>query len=165
VTADNRPAVERRHPPTALVRLVNPLVRRLVRRGVAADQLLVLHYVGRRSGRRYDVPAGYHVIGDVPTVLTNSPWRRNFAGGRRIEVTYRGARRAAEATLVEEVETVTQVYADLFDVMGWKAAQRRLGLRVNVNRAPTRGEIARAVRDSGLSLVRLDGLAEHLGRD
>jgi hypothetical protein len=165
MTPGTRPVVERRHPPIVIVRLVNPLVRRLVGRGVAADQLLVLHYVGRRSGRSYDVPVGYHVISGVPTVLTNSPWRRNFAGGLGIEVTYRGARRLAHATLVEEVETVAGIYAGLFDLIGWKAAQRRLGLRVNVDRAPTRDEIARAVRDSGLSLVRLDGLVEPLGRD
>ena len=144
---------------------MNPLVRRLIGRGLAADQLLVLHYAGRRSGRQYDVPAGYHVIGDVPTVLTNSPWRRNFAGGRDIEVTYRGARRAAVATLVEDAGAVTEVYTDLFDALGWKAAQRRLGLRVNVDRAPTRDEIAQVVRESGLSLVRLDGLVERQERD
>jgi hypothetical protein len=152
--------VERRHPPAALVRLGNPLVRRLITRGLAADQLLVLHYAGRRTGRRYDVPVGYHLIGGVPTVLTNSPWRRNFLGGLAIEVTYRGARRAAEATLVDDAEVVTDVYVDLFDSLGWKAAPRRLGLRVNVDRAPTRDEIAQVVRESGLSLVRLDGLVE-----
>jgi hypothetical protein len=142
---------------------VNPLVRRLVARGVAADQLLLLHFVGRRTGRRYDVPAGYHLLGE-PTVLTNSPWRHNFAGGRDIEVTFRGARRAARATLVDDVEAVTEVYAGLFEALGWKPAQRRLGLKVHVDRAPTRTEIAGAVRESGLSLVRLEGLTEREAR-
>jgi hypothetical protein len=33
---------------------------------------LLLHCTGRRSGRRYTVPAGYHDLDGVPSVLTNS---------------------------------------------------------------------------------------------
>jgi hypothetical protein len=62
-------------------------------RALMAGQILVLHYTGRRSGQRYDVPVGYHLIDGVPTVFTNSGWRHNFADGPTIEVTYRGARR------------------------------------------------------------------------
>lgn len=157
---DPRPAVERRHPPTAVVRVVNPLVRRLVSRGVAGSQLLLLHLTGRRTGRSYDVPVGYHLLDGVPTVLTNSPWRHNLAGGQDVEVTWRGVRRPARATLVTDVRAVTDVYAGLFEALGWQAAQRRLGVRVNVGRAPTREELAAVVERSGLSLVRLDGLAD-----
>jgi len=81
-------------------------------------------------------------------------------GGQDVTVTFRGARRAARATLVEDVDAVTDVYAGLFDALGWQQAPRRLALRVNVDRAPTREEIAEVVRSAGLSLVRLDGLVE-----
>ncbi len=40
--------------------------------------------------------------------------------------------------------------------LGWRAAQRRLGIRVNVGRTPTVDELVEAVRASGLSIVRLD---------
>jgi len=83
----SRPAVERRHPPDVLMKAVNPLTRRLVSGGRAGDQLLELHFIGRKTGRRYDVPAGYRLLDGVPTVLTNSRWRHNFRGGRDIEVT------------------------------------------------------------------------------
>lgn len=142
------------------MRIVNPMTRRLVSRGKAADQLVLLHYVGRRTGRRFDVPVGYHLVENVPTVFTNSPWRRNFADGQDIEVTFRGARRPGRVTLNEDVDGVTDVYVDLIQALGWKAAQRRLGLRANVDRAPTREEVAEAVRASGLSLVLLDGLVQ-----
>lgn len=82
-----RPAVGRVHPPDALFRLLNRVMRPLIARGHFQDQLLLFHYVGRRSGRRFDVPAGYHMIDGVPSVLTSSGWRHNFAGGREIEVT------------------------------------------------------------------------------
>jgi hypothetical protein len=149
-------AVERRHPPGALMTLINPIVRRLVSRGRAADQLLVLHYTGRRTGQRYDVPAGYHLVDGVPTVFTNSGWRHNFAGGRDIEVTLRGQRRAARAGLVSDPPTVAAVYRRLIDELGWRAAQRRMGIRITVGRTPTLDELQDAVTRSGLCLVRLD---------
>jgi hypothetical protein len=148
-------AVERRHPPDALMTLVNPIVRRLVSRGRAGDQLLVLHFTGRRTGQRYDVPAGYHDVDGVPTVFTNSRWRHNFAGGRDIEVTFRGERRAAQADLVSDARAVAAVYRGLIDGLGWKAAQRRMGIRITVGRTPTLDELQEAVIRSGLSLVRL----------
>ena len=156
----DRPAVERRHPPDALMKVVNPVMRRLVARGRAAEQLVVLHYTGRRTGRRYDVPAGYHVVDGVPTVFTNSGWRHNFAGAPQIEVSYRGRLRPTRAELVTDVDTVTDVYVRLIEQLGWQRAQRRLGLRITVGRTPTREEVAAAVTQSGLSLVRLPGLVD-----
>lgn len=153
-----RPAVERRRPPRALVRVVNPLVRRLVARGAAGGTLLVLHYRGRRTGRSFDVPVGYHVLDGVVTVLTDSGWRRNFVAPTAVEVTLRGQRRPFRASLRDDVDEVTQVYEDLIGRWGVRAAERRLGVRVNVDRPPTRGELADAVRRTGLSLVRLEPL-------
>jgi hypothetical protein len=150
-----RPPVERVHPPDALLRMINPLMRRLIARGRFGHQLLLLHYVGRRSGRRFDVPAGYSVIDGVVSVLTNSGWRHNFAGGRDIEVTMHGRRRPAYAVLVDDPQEVTDVYERLIDELGIKQARRRLGLRFNVDRVPTRSELQEAIQRSGLSLVRI----------
>lgn len=149
-------AVERRHPPRLLIRAINPLVRRLARRGVGGDEVLVLHYDGRRTGKRYDVPTGYHVLDGVPTCFTNSGWRHNFRGGRDIEVTLRGRRHPARATLVEDPDTVAQVYQELIDQLGWERAQRRLGIRINVRRVPTVDELRDEIGRSGLSLVRIE---------
>jgi hypothetical protein len=150
-----RPAVERVHPPDALFRLLNRVMRPLIARGHFQDQLLLLHYAGRKSGRRFDVPAGYHMIDGVPSVLTSSGWRHNFAGGREIEVTLRGKRRPAYAVLVDEPGEVTSVYQRLIEEWGLKQARRRLGLRVNVDRVPTAAELRSAIERSGLSIVRI----------
>jgi hypothetical protein len=150
-----RPAVERVHPPDRLFRLVNRVMRPLIARGRFQDQLLLLHYTGRRSGRRFDVPAGYQLIDGVPSVLTSSGWRHNFAGGQEIEVTLHGRRRPAYAVLVQELGEVTDVYQRLIDEMGVKQARRRLGLRFNLDRMPTASELQEAIQQSGLSIVRI----------
>lgn len=151
-----RPAVERQHPPDALLRLVNPMMRWLIARGRFGDQLLMLHYLGRKTGRRYDVPAGYHMIDGTVGVFTNSGWRHNFVGGRDIEVTLRGRREPARAVLVNRPAEIAKLYDRLISELGVKRAARRLGLRLNVDRAPTQSELEHAARRSGLSMVRID---------
>jgi hypothetical protein len=163
--AEDRPPVERVRPPSALIRFGNPVMRRLLGsrfHGAVSRALLLLHYTGRMSGRRYDVPVGYHDIGGTTCLLTNSGWRVNFRGGRDAEVTLRGRRRPVHATLVEDPETVARVYRDLIAELGPQAAQRRLGLRINVDRVPTEEELAEAVRHSGLSIVELH-FRDHAG--
>lgn len=153
-----RPAVERRPPPRRLVRLVNPLVRRLVTRGVGGDQLLVLHLRGRRTGRAYDLPVGYHLVDGVPTVLTDSRWRHNVAEPTEVAATVRGVRGPYLARLQDDPEEVAAVYEQLVARLGVTGAGRRLGLRVHVDRAPTRAELADVVRRTGLAAVRLEPL-------
>lgn len=149
--------VERRHPPDALMRLVNPLVRRLAARsGAIGRHVLLLHYTGRKSGRSFDVPAGFHVLDGVPTVFTDSAWRHNFRGGLDLDVTLRGERRRARATLVDDPDAVAAVYHGVVERLGWQAAQRRLGLQINVRRNPTVEELRDVVVRSGLALVRIE---------
>ena len=150
-----RPAVERRPPPRALARVVNPLVRRLVAAGVAGGSLLVLHVRGRRTGRTYDVPVGYVVVDGVITVLTDSGWRHNLVEPTDVAATVRGVRATFRASVHPEPEQVLRVHDALADRRGRAAAQRRLGLRVRVDRPPTREELADAVRRAGLVAVRL----------
>jgi hypothetical protein len=95
------------------------------------------------------------MIDGVPSVLTSSGWRHNFAGGREIEVTLRGERRPAYAVLVDETGEITGVYQRLIEKWGLKQARRRLGLRFNVDRVPTAAELRSAIKRSGLSIVRI----------
>lgn len=153
------PAVERIHPPDWLMRLVNPVVRRLVGRGVPgwlADRVLVLHFTGRTSGRHYHVPVGYRRIRGRVTVLSSSPWRVNFRGGRDIAVTFHGQRRSARASLTEDPDAMALLYRQLIDEGGLEDAGRQLGLRINVDRPPTHEELRAMIERSGLAAIWID---------
>lgn len=89
-------------------------------------------------------------------MITSSAWRPNLRGGAEVEVTLRGRRRPAYAVLVEDPEVVAAAYLRAIERLGWKPAQRRLGIRIFVGRVPTLAELADAVRRSGLSLIQLD---------
>jgi hypothetical protein len=62
------------------VGLINaPVIGRIVGRG-----LVVIRYVGRRSGRTFEIPVGYRRSGDTLTINVTAPnaknWWRNFLG-------------------------------------------------------------------------------------
>lgn len=94
------------------------------------------------------------------SVLTNSSWRHNFAGGKDIDVTLRGWDRGARAVLIDDPDTVAAVYERLIGELGPSRAERRLGLRINLGRAPTYGELRDAVQRSGLSIVQIHERAD-----
>lgn len=155
-------AVERVIPPSVVTRLGNPLLAWLLsepRRAARAGRvLLVLHVTGRRSGRVYSTPVGYHRAPDGRLmVLTSSGWRVNLRGGPTpVEVTFLGRRVPAVATLDEDPDRVARVYQRLIGDLGHDRAGRRLGIRITVPRAPTHQELVDAVRRERLSVLHLD---------
>lgn len=157
-TPTTKPAVERVHPPDWLIRIVNPITRRLVRRGRGrlAERLAVLEFNGRRTAKAYAVPVGYRVVDGRGVVLTNSRWRHNFAGGVDATVVRAGRRRRVRAELMDDPAEVAALYDRLIDEIGWRKAGRELGVRINVDRRPTLDELEAAVRRAGLSVIWID---------
>ena len=156
---DGRPPVETAEPPKALGYVIGPVMRVLLRsplHGLVSGQLMLLSFSGRRSGKRYEVVVvGRHEQGDVLVVPSASRWRFNLRGGAPVEVTLGGIRRAGRAELVEDPDEVALVYGELLDKVGIRSAQRA-GLRVNVDRKPTRDELKVALVDHGAVRVILD---------
>ena len=145
-------------PPKALGRVIGPVLKVLLRsplHGLVSKHLMLLSFVGRKSGKRYEVVVGRHNLGDILSVPTGSRWRINLRGGAPVEVTIGGMRKAGYAELVEEPDEVVRVYEELLDRLGTRNAQR-VGLRVNVDRDPTREELKAALVDHGAIRVRLD---------
>ena len=142
------------------MKVANPVLRWVLasprRAAGMGTQLLVLHLTGRRTGRSFDVPVAYRDAGDGRMlVLTNSGRRVNLRGRRDVEVTFLGRRLPARADIVEDADAVAEVYAALIAEGGRAGAARRLGVRVNVDRDPTREELADLARRAGLSAVYL----------
>jgi hypothetical protein len=154
-----RPAVERMQPPQALWdTVVNPIMRRLLRSrfsGLVDSRLGLLQFQGRRSGRDYEIPIGVHRV-EVLRVLTNSGWRVNFRGGHPLRLKFEGAWHEGTGTLTEDSDEVATFYADRISSTGWQKAGRQLGIRINVDRAPTHEELKEAVERVGLSVLHIE---------
>jgi hypothetical protein len=152
------PAVRRQPPPALLLTVFNPIFSAILRspvHRVADGSFMVLHLTGRKTGKRYSIVVGRHELEGGLSVLTGSPWRVNVRGGADVQITDRGVTRPARAVLVEEPGEVAAVYAAEIERLGRKGAQRALGLKINVERAPTRAELEDVVRRDHLSVIRI----------
>jgi hypothetical protein len=150
--------VKRSVPPPALVKTGNPLVRMLLGsplHGMLDDSVLVLHLIGRKTGRRYDIPVGYVDMEGKLAVVTVARWRVNLRGGADVAVTLHGRRRPMRALLDEEPASVAVSYQAMIGRLGWKRAQRQLGISLPGGRAPTVPELQDAAGDYGWSVITL----------
>jgi hypothetical protein len=150
--------VKRSVPPSALVKMGNPLARMLLGsplHGVLDDSFLVLHLTGRKTGRRYDIPVGYVDMEGWLAVVTVARWRVNLRGGADVEVTLRGCLRPMRALLDEDPASVAVSYQAMIDRIGWKKAQRQLGISLPGERAPTVLELNDAACEYGWSVITL----------
>jgi hypothetical protein len=144
-------------PPKIVLTVFNPIFAALLRsplHGVVDGQFMLLHFTGRRTGRRYDLVVGRHELDGDLAVMTHARWRMNFQGGADVEVTVDGRRRRARAVLVEDPDQVAATYAAEIARIGWEGSQRRLGLKL-AGRAPTLEELRQAVDRDDLALVTL----------
>lgn len=149
VSQSERAAVEDKPPPALLLKVINPIVRALLQsrlhRALSRD-LMLLHVTGRRSGRIYVIPVGRHQHEGQLVASAGGTWKRNLAGGGDLEVTLDGRRRRAQGKLINDPQEVAQIFSDLLAELGPKRANR-LGLRLNVDRAPTVDELRTALKD------------------
>jgi hypothetical protein len=151
-------AVEPAHPPAAMMRVGNPVVRGLLRSPVGGPmrrQFMVLRFFGRKTGRRYDIPVVAHRLDGELYALTDAPWRNNFRGGTDAEVTLDGHVTRMRGQLLDDPEAVAPLYARAIDHFGVKRAQRMLGLKIQTPATPATEALAEAARRYHLSAIRL----------
>ncbi|MGW5226045.1 nitroreductase/quinone reductase family protein [Nocardia niigatensis] len=94
--------------------LVNTLIRSLLRVPVLSTpvgkRLCVLHVVGRKSGKHYDVPVAYTRHENAILVGTaKRPWVSNIRKGVPIEVSFGGPRHPADAEVLTDAESVVRL--------------------------------------------------------
>jgi hypothetical protein len=151
-------AVDVGHPPSALLRLVNPALRFLLGTplaGPARKQLMVLNFTGRKTGRPYSIPLSAHVIDHDLYALTGSPWKQNFRGGAPAQVLYDGKTTAMRGELIRDRAVVSDLYHRCAESYGVRRAQRMIGVKFREQRIPTRDEFGEAVDRLHLAAVRL----------
>ena len=89
------------HTPFVLVnRTINPVVRAVLRspvHGLLSGHLALITVTGRRSGRTFTFPVGYHSDGDRVTIGVDWPerkrWWRNLLDAAPVEIRLAGVSR------------------------------------------------------------------------
>ncbi len=151
-------AIEAGHPPSALLRIVNPMLGFLLRTplaGSARKQLMVLNFTGRKTGRPFSLPVSAHVIDNQLYALTGAGWKQNFRDGAPAQVVYDGKQTAMRGELIRDRAVVSDLFLRCAESYGVQRAQRMIGLKFRDQRIPTREEFAEAVERMHLGAVRL----------
>jgi hypothetical protein len=142
-------------PPPKLMRLVNPLVRRILATSALGRHIQLqgmIEFTGRRSGRAVRVPVCLHDVDGETLIFTERPWRLNFAGGAPVTVTHRGRVRHGRAVLLDAPPA--QIGAALRAALDNGATPFELGLKVTRGYHPTSDDLAAIHR--GLIRVEFD---------
>ena len=150
-------AVTPSHPPEAVLRAVNPILRFVLRTplsGPVRKQLMVLSFAGRKSGRQYAVPVSAHRIDNDLYALTGAPWKWNFRDGGAAQVLLDGKTTTMRGQLIQDRPVVADLYRRSAESYGVKGAQRMMGLKFRDQRIPTLEEFAEAVGRDHLAAIR-----------
>jgi hypothetical protein len=155
---DQSHAVTLSHPPAAVLRAVNPILRFLLRTpvaGAAREQMMVVSFNGRKTGRRYSIPLSAHRIDNDLFALTSAPWKQNFRDGAAAEVLHKGKTTTMRGELIQDRAVVADLARRCAESYGAKRAQRMMGLKFRDQRIPTLEEFGEAVDRDHMAAVRL----------
>jgi hypothetical protein len=128
-------------PPTAMVRVLNPIMRVLLRTplGRMIGPLALIEFAGRHSGQRYRVPLGWHEADGVAVVFTPAPWRTNFSPGALATVHHRGRAQQMIGTLITDPDEVAHA---LRSVLTNGTSPHLVGLNIPAGHSVTAADAA-----------------------
>ena len=139
------PMVRDAPPPSAVMRVVNPLMRIVLRTPMARliRPLAVLTFEGHRTARRRQIVVGWHLLDGSSIVVTPATWRVNFAEARVATVWWRGQASSWVGTLEADPDSVA---AALDQLLRSGTSDRALALRVPPGHAITSADVVETRR-------------------
>jgi hypothetical protein len=145
------------HPPDAFLRVVNPIMKLLLRTpfaGAARNQLMVVNFTGRKSGRAYSIPLSAHLIDGNLYAMAAATWKNNFRDGAPAQVLHNGKTTTMRGELITDKALVADLYSRCAESYGVKRAERAMGLGFRDHQMPTRDQFGEAVEQLNLRAIR-----------
>jgi hypothetical protein len=145
------------HPPDAFLRVVNPIMKLLLRTpfaGAARNQLMVVNFTGRKSGRAYSIPLSAHLIDGNLYAMAAATWKNNFRDGAPAQVLHNGKTTTMHGELITDKALVADLYSRCAESYGVKRAERAMGLGFRDHQMPTHDQFAEAVERLQLRAIR-----------
>lgn len=124
-----QPQAERPGPPMpkAVFRLVNPVMKMILwspLHGLMSNDLMILSFAGRKSGKRYSTPVGYIQQGDRLYLFTHSGWWKNLRGGAPVSVRLRGKTVEGQAGEIQDPQRIAEIARLVIAKRGRERAER-----------------------------------------
>ena len=151
-------AIEMSHPPDAVLRAVNRVLRVAVRVpgvGSALKDFMVVNFTGRKTGRQFSVPvSAHHLDGDLYAII-EARWKYNFADGAPADVVHAGKTTPMQGQLIKDPATVADIVLRVCTAYGPKKAQRATGLKFTSGTIPSLAEFTEAAKRLNIAAIRL----------
>lgn len=150
-----------RNLPKGLFKMVNPVMKAVLRsplHGRVSGSLMLLSFKGRKTGKVYSTPVGYHEVGGDLLVFTHSPWWRNLQGGAPVKLVIQKKALRGYAEAVEDEEEVFLSAQHLLSKIGIQNA-RRLGIFLNKGHEPSEEELRAATKGTIMLRIKVTGSA------
>ena len=109
--------VQHPRPPRPIRMIANTLVTTILRspwHGLRSNQLLLLTFTGRKSGKEFTTPIRYTQEGETLCMTVVYPWWKNLLENPAVRVLLRGEMRPgiAEVTPEQEEEVVVKIHLE-----------------------------------------------------
>ena len=156
----SRPAVSAEPVPFAIrvLRRLNPLIGWILRspvHGLVSRDLLLLTYVGAKTGLCRTLPLSYVEVAGRPYLCTRSSlWWRNLRNGRPVELRLRGRTMTATPVVVDLASAEALDVLRAFLTANPKTGEMLYQVRAGADRRPVEEDLRREVGRS--VVVRLD---------
>jgi F420H(2)-dependent quinone reductase len=141
---------------TALERVMGTLmgfpkfILRLPFQTPMSRRLLLLSYMGRKTGRSYTIPVSYVEKGDDLLIPGGGTWKTNLENGAPVQIRFLGKERSAIPEVIRDPDKVEELVT--FMIAANPAVSRFIGVPKQPNGHPDREKLEKAVR-GGFALV------------
>jgi hypothetical protein len=151
-------AIEISHPPEAVLRAFNPVLRLALRTpglGSSLKDFMVVTFTGRKSGRRFSVPvSAHHLDGDLYVIL-EAGWKHNFTDGAPVDVLHAGKTTPMQGQLIKDPAAAAAIAHRVATAEGAKKAQRSMGFKFATGTVPSLAEFTESAKRLGIAAIKL----------
>jgi hypothetical protein len=151
-------AVTMSHPPRAAQKVINPIMRLLLRTpvlGPAREQLMVISFKGRKTGRQYAIPvSAYQFDNNLYALIFAAPWKHNFRDGATAQVLHDGKTTTMRGELIQDRAAVADLYRRCCETYGIKTAQRMMGMKFRDQQMPSLEDFSEVIEREHLAAIR-----------
>ncbi len=115
-------------------------------------RLILLSYMGRKTGKPYTIPVSYVEQGDALLIPGGGTWKANLENRRAVHIRFRGKELSAIPEIIRDPDEVEELVS--FMMAANPAVSRFIGVPKRPDGHPDREKLEQAVR-GGFALVRL----------
>lgn len=107
--------------------IINPLMKLILRtplHGLVSDDLTLITFTGRKTGKKYTTPVGFIEMNGSIMMFTDSPWWRNIEEEPNITLRLKGERVQGQAEIISDPDLIREYLQKMVEKRGEEMVHR-----------------------------------------